>query len=434
MNKQILRLAVPNIISNLSVPLLSAVDTALVGHLPSLYYIGAVAVGTLIFNFVYWGFGFLRMGATGLTAQACGRDDKTESMLILGRSLLVAALTGVILILLQTPIAWISFNLVGASAGVEEHARIYFYIRIYAAPATLSLYAIQGWFLGMQNARYPLITTVAVNVLNIIFNLIFILGMGMNSNGVALGTVLAQYAGVFISILLFKRMYSTMLVHPEWTQLLNLAALKKFFIVNSDIMIRTLALIFAFSFFTAKSAEFGNDILAVNTILMQLWMIFSYGIDGFAFAAESLVGKAIGANDRNQLKSTIRLIFIWGTGLGLIFSLTYFIFDETLLAIFTNKENIILLALTFMPWTIIAPLINSVCYIWDGIYIGATATSAMRNAMLFVTLSVFLPLYYLTHQSWGNHGLWFTMTVFMLMRGVMLSLLYRKNILKAPID
>jgi MATE family multidrug resistance protein len=427
-NRQILLLAIPNILSNLSVPLLSSVDTALVGHLSEVYYVGAVAIGSMIFNFVYWGFGFLRMGTTGLTAQSYGKQNQSDIFSILIRALLVAIVSSLFLIILQLPIVRISLYLVQASAEVEQHAEIYFKIRIYAAPATLSLYAIQGWFLGMQNARYPLYITLLVNAVNILGSLIFVIGLGMNSDGVALGTVIAQYAGVLFSVVLFQKSYSNLKSQFNWEKILHLEELKRFFTLNFDIFIRTLLLIFAFAFFTAKSAEINDDILAANTILLQLWMLFSYGIDGFAFAAESLVGKYIGAKNESSTRTIIKIIFYWGFGLGLIFTLTFLMFGKPIISIYTNNTDLIKLTMRFVSWTIVAPLINSICYIWDGVYLGATASKAMRNSTFMATIIIFLPSYYTLIGPIGNHGLWLAMILFMITRGLTLTLMAKKHI------
>lgn len=428
MNKQILRLAVPNIISNLSVPLLSSVDTAVVGHLDRVTYLGAIAIGTMIFNFVYWGFGFLRMGTTGLTAQAYGKNDKTEISLILSRSLLVAVVCGIGLFVFQSFIADLSFYLVNGSNEVENLAREYFDIRIFAAPATLSLYAFHGWFLGMQNARIPLYLTVGGNILNIIFNLTFIYVFGMQSAGVALGTVAAQYLTLLTAGVIFILKFKSDFELQNIRAIIKWESLKKFFSVNFDIFVRTLCLIFVFSFFTAKSAEFGDNVLAANTILLQLWTILAYGIDGFAFAAESLVGKFIGRNSRQELKQVIKKIFIWSFGIAFVVSVIYYVFDVQLMRLFTDNQLVIDIALTFYLWTAAAPLINTACYIWDGIFIGATATKAMRDTMLISTLLIFLPLYYFTNDMWGNTALWFSLTMFMIARGVMLSIYSPKHI------
>jgi MATE family multidrug resistance protein len=429
MNKQILRLAIPNILSNLTVPLLSSVDTALVGHLEQVSYLGGIAVGGMIFNFIYWGFGFLRMGTTGLTAQAYGQRNETQTVLILLRALLVAVISGVILIVIHKGIAVVSFQVVETTFQVEKHARIYFNIRILSAPATLALYAFTGWFLGMQNAKYPLIIALVTNCLNIIFNLFFIKKMGMNVNGVALGTVCANYLGLLVAIYLFRRSYFHTTREVIFKDIFYWNELKKFFTLNRDILIRTLTLIFAFSFFTAKSAEEGDIILACNTILINLWTIMSYGIDGFAFAAESLIGRYFGAHDQKRLQKAVRYTFAWGVGLGLAFTLIYALFSHPILNIFTDNQLVLSLTHEFMIWTIIAPLISSFCYIWDGIFIGATAGPAMRNAMIISLVVFYLPAYYIFHDILGNHGLWLALTLFMISRSLTMSLFYKKHVL-----
>lgn len=433
MNKQILHLAIPNIISNLSVPLLGAVDTALVGHLEAVYYIGAIAVGTMIFNVVYWGFGFLRMGTTGLTAQAYGREDRSDQILTLTRAMLVAVSGGLLLILLQRPIAQLAFWLVDGTPDVESYARSYFLIRIWAAPATLSIYAFQGWFLGMQNARYPMYLVVFVNLANVIFDFLFIKGLGLKSDGAAYGTVVAAWLGLIVALLLFTRSYRPLLADLERRLILQVVALKRFFAVNRDITIRTLALVFAYSFFTAKGAELGDTTVAVNAILMQFWMIMAYAVDGFAFSAESLVGRYVGASDLKNLKQAVKLSFLWGFGFGTAFALVYFLLSHQLLAIFTDKVELIDVALEFYPWVVIGTVVNTLCYIWDGVFIGATATRPMVFSMILSTGIGFLLTYYLAIDTLGNHALWLAMTLFMALRGITLSLWARRAIF-APLQ
>ncbi len=421
MNRNVLRLAIPNIISNLSVPLLGAVDTALVGHLEEVYYLGAIAVGSMIFNFIFWGFGFLRMGTTGITAQAYGEEDKTESVMTLGRAMGVAMICGLLILMLQAVIADLSFWLVEATPEVERYTRIYFDIRIYTAPATLGLYAINGWFLGMQNARYPMIVTVFLNLLNIVLDVWFVYGLHMNVAGVALGTLIARYCGFALALVLLAVKYREWLAAYVHKKLLEVQPIIKFFTVNRDIFIRTLCLIFTFSFFTAKSAEFGNVILAANTILLQLWMIVSYGIDGFAFAAESLVGRFTGSRERHKVREAVKYCFIWGIGIGLMASAAYALFDTFILNIFTDQQPVIAAALAVFGWTIAGPTVSSFCYIWDGVFIGATATVPMRNSMLIATVLVFLPAYAVGVTYLGNHAIWLAMTLFMIARGATLT-------------
>lgn len=431
MNRKILNLAIPNIISNLSVPLLGAVDTALVGHLEEAYYLGAIAVGSMIFNFIFWGFGFLRMGTTGLTAQAFGKEDSTDSIMTLARALTVAGVLGILIVLLQAWIADFSFWMIEASPEVERYTRIYFEIRIFTAPATLCLYAINGWFLGMQNARYPMIVAIFLNSLNIGLDVLFVYGMGMTVDGVALGTLIARYAGVTLAVILLLYKYHNWLKGYVHDLLLEVEAIKKFFSVNRDIFIRTLCLIFTFSFFTAKSAEFGDVVLAANSILLQLWMIVSYGIDGFAYAAESLIGRYTGSNQQKRVKLAVKYCFIWGTGIGLAASAIYAIFNVHILQIFTDQPDVIDTAMVYFLWTIAGPAVSSFSYIWDGIFIGATATGPMRDSMIVATLAVFLPSYGLGVYYLGNHALWLGMTLFMLARGATLTYFAPRYILKA---
>lgn len=409
-------------------PLLGAVDTALVGHLDEVYYLGAIALGGMIFNFIFWGFGFLRMGTTGITAQAFGEENKTESVMTLVRALCVAGVFSFFILLLQVWIADLSFWLVEATPEVERYTRIYFDIRIFTAPATLGLYAINGWFLGMQNARYPMIVTVILNALNIVLDVLFVYSLNMHVDGVAWGTLIARYVGLALAVSLLVIKYHDWLKAYVQEKLLELEPLKKFFSVNRDIFIRTLCLIFTFSFFTAKSAEFGNVILAANTILLQLWMIVSYGIDGFAFAAESLIGRYTGSRENNKVRAAVKYCFIWGIGIGLSASLVYGLLKLPILSLFTDQQQVIATALLFFAWTIAGPTVSSFCYIWDGIFIGATATVPMRNSMLIATVLVFLPVYAIGVPYLGNHAVWLALTLFMIARGATLTLFAPKYI------
>lgn len=428
MNRQILRLAIPNIISNLSVPLLGAIDTAVVGHLEHVYYLGAIAVGSIIFDFIFWGFGFLRMGTTGMVAQAYGAQQERKTRIILFRVLLVAAASSAFILLIQYPLIEISLYVVNASPEVEEYTRLYYHIRIFAAPATLALFGLNGWFLGMQNSTYPMMVTIFLNIVNIVLNLIFVFRFNMTVDGVAAGSLVASFLALGLAIFLYKKKYGGVKLNIQWSELIETEELKKFFSVNRDIVIRTLCLIFSYAFFTAKSAEMGDVVLAANTILLQMWYISSYGTDGFAYAAESLVGRFKGARDNDQLKSAVKANMLWGIGLGMLGTITYALFDTEIIALFTDKENVIAVASTVVIWLIVAPVVNSICFIWDGVYIGATATGAMRNSMLIATLLVFVPVYFISEPFAGIHALWMAMTAFMVARGVILSAYARSRI------
>lgn len=428
MNKRVLQLAIPNIISNISVPLLGAVDTAVIGHLEHVYYLGAIAVGSLIFDFIFWGFGFLRMGTTGLVAQAYGAKDIQKTKVILLRVLLVALSGSVLILLLQYPLIEFSLWVIDASPEVEQYTRLYYKIRIFSAPATLSLFAINGWFLGMQNARFPMIVTIFLNLLNVATNLLFVFYFGMNVDGVAWGSLLSSYCAIMLAYFLYRTKYNKVKIDVSWDDIIEIEELKKFFGVNRDILIRTLCLIFSYAFFTATSAKMGDVWLAANTILLQLWYISAYAVDGFAYAAESLVGKYVGAMNFKKMKKAIWVCMAWGLGFGLLGTILYAIFDIELVSIFTDKPIVIETAMIVVTWLIVAPFINSVCFIWDGIYIGATSTAAMRNSMLIATVFFFVPVYYLVKPYAGNHALWIAMTSFMVIRGITLTVFARKEL------
>lgn len=396
------------------------------GRQESAAYIGAVALGSLLFNFIYWSFSFLRMGTTGLTAQAFGKNDQSDVSNILGRALITALAGSILLLLVQVPIANLSFNLLDASSTVETYAKEYFYVRIWAAPATLGLYAMMGWFFGMQNAVYPLILTILINVVNIIFNIYFVNYLGMKADGVALGTVIAQYTGLVASFILFRHKYFDFVKYFKRKVIFELDALKKFLILNRDIFLRTFCLIFAFAFFDNESAKQGDVILAVNAILLQFISWMSYGIDGFAHASESLIGKYLGAKNKTLLNKAIRYSFYWAMGFAVFYSTAYFVFGENLLRVFTDQENIIQEASQLVFWIVLFPVVATPSYIWDGIYIGHTASVAMRNTMI-LALSIYLIFYYgqLHFFGWGNNGLWLALLVFMFARGAMQWLWYR---------
>jgi MATE family multidrug resistance protein len=434
MNKKILDLAIPNIISNISIPLLGIVDMALMGHLESDSYIGAIALGSLIFNFIYWGLGFLRMGTSGFTAQAWGRRDLPETILVLSRAVFIAMLTGVFLLLLQRPIELFSFWVLKGETHVEELAMAYFRIRIWAAPAALGQFALLGFFLGMQNARLPMVVLVSTNVINIGCSYLFVMTLGMESNGVALGTVIAQYSGLLIAIFFFRKYFRRLFRYWSLQGTIQWEKLKHFLLINKDIFIRTMCLVAVFSIFTARSAstdvqnEGEDTILAVNSLLMQFFMFFSFLIDGFAHASEALTGKFIGAGDRQSLKDSIRLLFLWGTAISLLFTLLYLFGGDVIFRALTNNAEVITNARPYFFWVVMVPMVSYSAFLWDGIFIGATAVPEMRNAMLVSTLVIFFPAYILAGRFLGNHGLWLAFILFMIARGVTMQVMVRKAV------
>lgn len=425
-NKQIIRLTIPNIISNFSIPLLGTVDTALMGRLESEHYLGAVGIGGIIFSFIYWGFGFLRMATTGLTAQAYGENDNIECGLLLQRGLAIGIIVSLLLLIVQWILADVSLALIATSSEVEQLARTYFHIRIYAAPATLCLHAFHGVFLGLQNAHYPMLLTILVNLINIVLNLIFVNVLGMKVEGVALATVIAQYIGLILASTLFFARYRYLLTTWDFRIILAFSKLKRFLSISSDIFIRTLCLVFSHAFFTAKSAALSDTVLAINTILLQYINLMSYSIDGFAFAAESMVGKYKGAQDMQNLKRTTRHIFWWAFLFGGAIMLIFGLFGKQLLRFFTDQHDLIGQAKPYLVWIIAAPVINVAAYIWDGIYLGATAAKPLRNSMIVAMLLFLCAVYLLI--PYGNHGLWAALTLLLVVRGVLLTVLAPKHL------
>lgn len=430
MNKKILRLAIPNIISNISVPLAGMIDLALVGYLKNdaVNYVSAIALGGMIFNFLYMSFVFLRMTTTGFTAQSYGKRDFSDSITTLSRSIFIALAAGLCIIILQIPIANLAFSLIKTEPEIKILVQQYFYIRVWAAPATIGLYSILGWFIGMQNARSPMLISILVNVLNLALSALFILGFGMKSDGVALGTMIAQYCGFILAVFILVKYYGKLFKYWSLEQMKRIKELFAFFNVSKDILIRTLCIIGVFTFITSQSAAINKETLAVNSLLLQFLLFFSYMIDGFAYAAEALVGRYVGANDKSSLRKCVNRLLIWGSVLAMMFGLTYLIFRENILYVLTNDTSIIELAKEYIFWTIILPFVAFGAFLWDGIYIGATASSSMRNAMIISTLGVFTPTYYVSYQYIGNHGLWLALCLFMLSRGLLLHFMSSKSI------
>ncbi len=431
MNKQILRLAIPNIITNITVPLLGMVDTAIVGHLDAhstgADYIGAIAVGTMIFNIIYWFFGFLRMGTSGFTAQAYGAEDKTEQANILVRACTIALAAALLLIVLQKPVSLVALAFVEDNNGVASLALDYFRIRIWAAPATLGMYAMKGWFIGMQDSKTPMWIAILINVVNIALSYFFAIARDMGVGGVALGTLCAQWSGLACCVAVWLVRYGESRRHIDMSQAFSRQKLIAFFKVNRDIFLRTLCLIGVTSYFTVASSSMPYPLLAANTVLMQLFTLFSYFMDGFAYASESLCGRFKGAGDAANLAKSVKYILLWGAGLTLGFTILYIFFGESLLGLLTNKKEVLAVCTDYMIWTILVPLCGCVAFLYDGILIGMTETRVMRNA-IFIATGLFFGLFFALRSSLGNNALWIGFLVYLLGRSVMMFLLSRKTI------
>ena len=419
-NRQILHIALPSIVSNITVPLLGLIDVAITGHIGSATYIGAIAVGGMLFNIIYWMFAFLRMGTSGMTAQARGRRDFDDAVRLLVRSVGIALGIAVLLILLSPLIREAALLFITASTEVSNLARTYFNICIWGAPASLGLFALNGWFLGMQNSRTPMLVAISQNLLNIVASLCLVFGLGMKIEGVALGTVIAQWGGFAAALVLLRKYYQRLWQGGMPSGIWGCKATLQFFNVNKDIFLRTLCLIAVHFLFIAAGARQGDTELAVNTLLMQFFTLYSYFMDGFAFAGEALAGKAIGARSRLIYSSVVRNLFGWGTAMALLFTLLYWVAAPWMLGLLTNDTGVIGVAATYRPWVLLFPVCGMAAFIWDGIYIGATATRYMLLSMA-VGLGVFLALYALLIPTLANHGLWIAFLCYLAMRGVVLT-------------
>lgn len=426
MNKKILQLAIPSIVSNITVPLLGLIDVAIVGHLGSAAYIGAIAVGGMLFNIIYWLFGFLRMGTSGMTSQAFGQRDLKEVTRVLLRAVGVGLFIALCLLLLQYPIRKIAFLLIDATPEVRELATVYFNICVWGAPAVLGLYSFAGWFIGMQNSRFPMFIAITQNVVNIVASLSFVYLLDMKIEGVALGTLIAQYAGLFMASLLWLRYYGRLKIAFRWREIIGKTAMKRFFQVNSDIFFRTLCLVAVTTFFTSTGARQGDVVLAVNTLLMQLFTLFSYIMDGFAYAGEAMTGRYIGARNNTGLQRMIRLLFRWGWGLSLSFTILYMIGGQDFLGLLTNDTTVINAAGSYCYWVLAIPLAGFAAFLWDGILIGATATRLMLYSML-VASGMFFLIYYIFYALMGNHALWMAFLIYLSLRGIMQWILWHSS-------
>ncbi len=422
------RIAAPMIISNVSVPLLGMVDTGVTGHLDNSAYLAAVAIGAMIFTFIYMGMNFLRMGTTGITAQSFGAGDNDGLRAALGQALIVGLFIALTLMVLQKPIGQLALSLLGGDAETQKYASEYFSIRIWSAPGTLANYALIGWFIGLQNARIPLLIFLTINLTNIALDLFFVVVLGMNVDGVALASVIAEYSGFLIGATVAISILKKRAGHWPLARLTNIAAYKAFFSVNTNIFIRTMALMFTLAFITAQGARLGGQILAANAVLMNFQFLTSFGLDGIAHAAEAMVGKAIGEKRRDALVHSVNLTLKWSVIFALGFTVVYVLAGPLIIAILTDLPDVKETALRYLPWMIASPLISVWCFLYDGVFIGATRARDMRNIMVASTLFVFLPAWYFL-QPLGNHGLWLAFLLFMASRGIGMYIGYRKNVL-----
>ena len=426
----ILRLAIPAIISNVTVPLLGLVDMAIVGHMGDVAYIGAISIGSMIFTSLYWMFGFLRMGTSGITAQEYGRKGDTER--IFRQTALIALLLSAGILLLCWPICKVALWLMSPEESVLPHVVTYYYICVIGAPAVLLQYSLTGWFIGLQDTKRPMIIAISQNVFNIVMSLLFVYALHMKVEGVALGTMLSQWFAVILGLLLRHhpnpphkggvKDISSANVDP----LFRKGEVKRLFTVNRDIFLRTLCMLSVLFFFTSAGSRQGANLLAVNTLLMQTWLIFSYFMDGFAFAGEALCGQYYGAGNRQMLMKTVKDLFVWGIGLAMVFTMLYGFFTTDFLSLLTDEADVMALAHDYSVWMILLPAVGFSAFLWDGIFIGMTNSRGMFLSCATAALC-FGAIYCLSVDTMGNNGLWLAWMVFLFVRGAVQLVLFRRG-------
>ncbi len=427
-NKEILQLAIPSIVTNITTPLLGLIDVAIVGHMGAAAYIGAIAVGGSMFNMLYWLFGFLRMGSSGMTAQAYGAGDKVTQSKILEQALLVAFITGALMIALRHPICETVLRFMDADATTREFARTYFLILIWGAPAVLGTYVMCGWLLGMQNSKATMWVSIFINICNIVVSCTLVYALHYDIPGVAYGTLSAQWFGFFLAISIALIHYDLILCPLE--DIIEIQGLKRFFKINGDIFLRTVCLVTVTIWFTRTGASQGEEMLAVNTLLMQFFTLFSFFMDGFAFSGEALTGKYIGAGDRPHLAMSVKKLCKWGFLMAITFTVVYATGGGLLLRMLSDDGNIINHAGEYLNWVMLIPVAGFLAFTWDGVFIGATATRDMLAAMASAT-AIFFVIYFTAYGTMGNDGLWLAFICYLLTRSIILTIIGRRYTKKA---
>ena len=436
LNSQILRLAIPSILANITIPLVGIVDTAIVGHIANATYIGGIAIGTMLFDLLYWNFGFLRVGTSGMTAQAYGRGDGVECARLLTQSVSIALIGAVVLWLIQWLFVTAVLAIVPCSTEVAAFAREYFFIRIWAAPATLSLMAFKGWFIGMQDTVSPMITDIVVNVVNMTVSYVLAVYTPLEALGVAYGTLVAQFTGLLLALVICMFKYKTVMrevvrqLCDKAIKLLGDKEMKRFMSLNANLFVRSLCFMVVYVGFTSLASQYGDVELAVSTIMMKLFMLFSYFVDGFAYAGEALVGKEYGASrslasSPHRLVRIVRLLFAWSLGVGLLFTLLFAIWSEECYLAMTNDMEVLSRLGDYTLWLIAMPLVSTLAFMWDGVYAGATAGKQIRNAMIYAALG-FVTCYLATYWWLGIQGLYIAYFAHLVARVVYLTAAWKR--------
>jgi MATE family multidrug resistance protein len=416
------------ILSNITVPLLGLVDTAVVGHLSEPYYLGGVAIGSTIVTFMFWMAGFLRMATTGVTAQAYGAGSGELQFKSLAHGLIIALMMAAVILLLKTPFQTLGFMLAGGSEQVQHYGQLYFSIRIYSAPAVLINLVLLGWMLGMQTAKGPMWHLIVTNIINISLDIFFVFGLDWGVEGVATASVIADYCGVLVGAYFVYQIAKEKGIHFDvealkfWRQWQDIMPL---LLINRDIFLRTFFLAICFAFMTFEGAKLGDDIVAANAILQNFLMLISFALDGIAYAVEALVGKAVGRKNKVELRRAIKDATFWSLVFAIAFTLVFWLGGSNLIGLMSDIPNVVDTALIYLPWIIAMPLVSMWCFLYDGIFIGLTRAKEMRNSMFIATFGGFYLVWFVT-QQWGNHALWLAMLCFMLTRGITLAIRLRK--------
>ena len=426
-NREVVRLAVPSILANITVPLVGIVDTAIAGHLGDAALIGGIAVGTMLFDLLYWNMGFLRVGTGGITAQAYGRGDWKAAINTFSQGVATAMVVSMIVLAIQWVFAEAMLLLVDCSPEVERVARNYFFIRVWAAPATLALFVFKGWFIGMQNTVYPMITDLWVNIVNMVASWLLSFYTPLGINGVAVGTLVAQWTGLLLALLLMRIRYRDLMRETDILHCMRWRYFKRFFSINSFLFFRSVLMLVVYEGFTIFAARFGDVELAVSSVMMHLLLLYSYFVDGFAYAGEAMTGRFIGERNRPSLNETVKYVFLWGAVIGVVSTVAYAVFPRSIIGILTDNAEVIVASEPYLFWLLLMPVLSCVAFIWDGIFVGATASRQLMTCMIF-SAGGFIAAFYLTAPRVGAQALYIAYFVHLAVRSLYLTLMARRSV------
>ncbi len=427
LNRQILGLAVPSILANITVPFVGIMDLAIAGHLGDAAAIGGIAVGTMLFDMLYWNVGFLRVGTGGITAQAYGRRDWKCAAETFVQGIATSLLLAFFCLVIQWLYVWVSFLVLDCTPEVASVAKEYFFIRILAVPATMSLFVFKGWFIGMQNTVYSMITDIWVNVVNMVASWLLAFHTPLGLKGVAVGTLIAQWTGLALASLLLLGRYRSIVARASIRHAIRWQHIRSFFRINLDLFIRSFSMLVVYNGFTIIATYYGDTQLAVSAVMMKLLLLYSYFVDGFAYAGEALTGRFIGEQDKAQLHRVIRLLFWWCLGIAAVSTLAYAVIPQTLIGIITDDPAVHAGCKPFLFWLLLMPVFSCIAFVWDGIYIGATASRALRNGTVGSAVA-FLAVYFLCARFFGIQSLYIAYFAHLIWRSAYQTLFARREV------